>query len=580
MRKREQEISQETIQSKNTELDIQRIKLKRYEFALKEAMLFLNKPIASYEGWLNEASANSGETLKKALSGAIQSSKKDTQDKSSKVAPVEELSEMELVSLECLRIARNYLDNAQKYVDNVDNGTIQFQELQPLVVNENEALLLRNDKETPRSSIASSARHSRANVRELNEPFSDTEESDVGMGTRLAASIPTPTGLKCDKCREWMIRCDKLNDLKTELDKKVAGLEKELEKESKAKKRLQDAKDLMDQELEDLTSTLFDQANHMVIKESRIRDDLNTKNKDLAKKLASLNDRFKAREQDIVDLKKALYQTEQVPVNDSISRKPSASSGAVGFTHTVISGYDEFRTHVAVDGILFQEFQEHIRATMVSLSAPNPASHLSTNFIKRCMAEDVEPSLFYNYQLGSLPKQYGTGLSQSLKKKFIEAVTKAGVEVRMFKPPDQVIHESKATLEIPEGRDSVRMKTSFAFKDKCFVCTILRDCEYEIAFKVADKSTKQEWIPLCRFCRDRTIASLDFFTFLEHLRKGVIGPGKSGATILSLFKQLMWLRRRINLAKVGSCSLFETEVSSLLGPGDNGDWEKYIAIIS
>jgi hypothetical protein len=93
-------------------------------------------------------------------------------------------------------------------------------------------------------------------------------------------------------------------------------------------------------------------------------------------------------------------------------------------------------------------------------------------------------------------------------------------------------------------------------------------------------ATKTDWNMTCRFCRDRITAVVDFFTFVGYLRQGHMGPGKSGATILSLFRKIMWLRRRIQQAKVGSCSMFETEVSAVLGVGGGVDSDKYIAILS
>jgi hypothetical protein len=68
----------EDISKKNQMIDSMRVKLHRYEFSLKEAILFLSKPMEAYESWLNTrsdatgASANGASNhLLNAVSGAV-----------------------------------------------------------------------------------------------------------------------------------------------------------------------------------------------------------------------------------------------------------------------------------------------------------------------------------------------------------------------------------------------------------------------------------------------------------------------------------------------------------------------------
>ncbi|KAI8906757.1 hypothetical protein EDD86DRAFT_271005 [Gorgonomyces haynaldii] len=577
---REKEAYEDTIKQKNAEIDQQRIQLKRYEFSLKEAVLFLKKPMSAYDKWLNGQPANPIEELHQVLLKVAEKNGKQVKDK--QVLTSDDMTPRESVGLECIRLALNYLENAQKYVEAVDRGEIVFQELAPLVANENEALFLAKEQ-TPTSSVPTSIHNSFTDLtgqqRVSISPGKrdprdiDLDEGDIGGQTNRRSNETTPVSSNsCSKCRDYQLQMDALSDKIRSLETEKNLLDKRVQTEIKSKQRLQKAKEVMDQELEDLTSTLFDQANQMVIQEARVRDDLNTRNKELSKTIKSLNARLQMREDDLVQLKKALYAKQEAtdaPKDGQVDPKTPAFQG---YKHSIVSGFDEFRSFIAVDSLLFQEFQEYVKAMMLATGQPAQqamTTTLGTTFVKRCMLEDVEPCLYYSYQFSSQVK-YGTGLTQSMKKKMMDCMQKCQFEVRLF-VPEKIVSKDQES--------SHKGTPSFAFKDKCNLCTIDRDCEYQAHFGTPDKNGKIEWLSLCRFCRDRAIAVFDFFNFLSYSRQGLVGPGKSGATILSLFRQVLWLRRRMHIAKVGSCSLFESEASAVTGPGGGGDWEKYTTIL-
>lgn len=545
--------------------------------------MFLQKSADSYDQWLNVSASKNN------------SSNKSVSKKLSPAATVknEEVNHYQAFSLECMRLALNFLINAQKYVEGVDDGTITIKELAPIIPAENESLAIAN------AFAAEKAKE------DVEEPSSFPKQNFEGAARNESTYNRTNFGIiiipssTCDICAKFKTENDKLNDSIQKLTYEKQEVEEKLTAETKAKLRIKKSKEIMDQEVEELTSSLFDQANVMVIKESRARDDLNIKNKDLLKTISSLKILLETREHAMVELKKSLYsvQVSNRTENefDSTQRistvsprklsnatdkdkfqKPASESGFNGYTHTIVSGYDEFRSFIGADGIIFKEFQDFIRTVIEAQKQTAEkalSSTMSSAFIKRCLTEDIEPCLWYSYQVSQ-----STALPTSTKKKLLDLSMKGQIEFRIFIPSS--VPETPANEKSDEKITNFK---SFACKDKCFFCTIPRDCEYEMRLGPVDSkqpASRSEWFLTCRFCRDRCCATIDFFTFLSYLRQGLIGPGKAGSTILSLFRQVMWLRRRMHLAKVGSCSMFESEVSAITGIGAGQETDKYISIVT
>lgn len=499
-----------------------------------------------------------------------------------------EILQIDAECLECLRLSMNFLDNAQKYVDAVDAGLIRFEEPTLLVPAENESLAFAKSMAPEPETPPLPKKIIPATVGPETSPWKLSSELQEALGEDLNhPSLPT---------------CGEIRILKEDLkqaQEKIQELENLILVEQRSKKRIEKAKQIMDEELEDLTSTLFDQANQMVISESRLRDDLNVKNKDLSKHITSLTQRLASREEALITLKKAVYlETKSEKLSGNLGLNPQDIRSAIqpiaitqtslflGYRHTIISGYDEFRSFVGVDGIIFREFQESIRSMAISstqTAAQALAMHLNTQFIKRCMIEDVEPCLFYTYQANSSFTSMGVATSQSTKRKLMDFATRNQLEIEMYQPSkdesmETNISDPKSPPPVPP---KIKNGKSFACRSKCSLCAIQRDCEYYFRYGPLEKQAlSSDWHIICRFCRDRLTSAVDFFKFLEYLRQGHIGPGKCGATILSLFRQVLWLRRRMNAARVGSCSLFETELSSVQGSSGSDDSDKYITIIS
>ncbi|KAJ3298674.1 rab guanine nucleotide exchange factor S2 [Rhizoclosmatium sp. JEL0117] len=426
-----------------------------------------------------------------------------------------------------------------------------------------------------------------------------------------------PAGQKCHKCREYMLQLDQYKDTMDTLRGDIRTLANQLEEERAIRDRNQLAKDILDQELEELTSQLFDQANKMVIDEARMRDELENSNRDLKGELKELVRRCEVREEELKELNRNLRALEAAKLRSSvlsinhdrdrslpgsITNLSSPTSGSASSPtnnlfpkpntspHSLYASTPLFppkSSTIPIDGLLLTEFQDHIRATLSTIASPtNPSPSplsvaLETLFMKRALLEDVEPCLFQNYPIHTLgpggtlvstklPKTItlSNGLTQH-KKRILDSLIKGLVEV-------YCISEHPSTQEPPPSPTQSQGQ-GHANRAKCAACLNQRDCDAKI--RLTDKFPADSF-PVCLFCRDKVVAVIDFYAYMAHLRQGVIGPGKQGVTMLGMLRHALWLKRRMGAARIGNCALFDEGVMvSADRAAGVGEWEKIATII-
>jgi len=104
-------------------------------------------------------------------------------------------------------------------------------------------------------------------------------------------------------------------------------------------------------------------------------------------------------------------------------------------------------------------------------------------------------------------------------------------------------------------------------KTKCASCGFVRVCDFKVRFDGERRSnagtasensevkSNANWLYIDQFCRDRIVAVCDFFTFLSHLRAGLMHQNN----VVTLFRECLALRCRMAAARVGSMGLFRAE---------------------
>ncbi|KAJ1566902.1 hypothetical protein HK405_007985 [Cladochytrium tenue] len=532
--------------------------------------------------------------------------------------------------------------------------------------------------------------------------FEDTDgegAGDIGEATPSAAGggsggASVGGSRRCAGCRDLMLQVDRQNDAIEALRAEVTGLVDQLEAERALRDRVQLSKDILDQELEELTAQLFDQANRMVIDEARLRDELESSNRDLRGQLQLLLRKFETREDELRDLRRSLRALEAAklrrasrplsagsrsgslsgsltsihaasasltalsaaPPAPAVPHPPTAGPGGRLLGALTHSQYSQMQLQpppppeaesplagatatppppppppsLPVDGVHFAEFQDHVKTALLAASLP-PAraagAVLSTPFMRRCLAEEVEPCLF-GIPLGQSPAAAAAangssdvpstphpaaaamgGLSPSpgllpMRRRIVEAMLRGCVDVSTV---------STTTDSVPPANP--------AAKPRCASCSLPRLCHFRL--RIADgasvsasttnadprrqKQQQQQQQPVgqqppaadsyavCRLCRDRISAAVDFFAYMRTFSlprdpsaaAAAAGNGSEGndaptaTTIVGMFRHATWLRRRMAASRVGSCALFEPELLVFLdrrGGGADGDWEKAVLV--
>ncbi|KAJ3104135.1 hypothetical protein HDU97_009486 [Phlyctochytrium planicorne] len=465
---KEKQNAMDDIQKKNGIIDKMRVKLNRYEFAIKEAILFLSKPMEGYETWLtskaDSALNGSQAMLAAAVAGAISAAgsnappspspsrvyqdpgrsrspssapkpsawtslapslSKDNRSNSQAALPnasshgsttpsgdskLNGATNLEIQCLECMRLALNYLKNAQSSVQAMgrDGSEVTSSALSPpprliadgsrllsqtvlemeeeissadekavqagltVALNDLEKKALSPDKKTtsPKSSspeshqpksplsVTSASQTSQTSLLphhnhatgisnnrskspqrsplSMDRGSTNTltsqalihaaealpEEEDGDITASKGSSYSTGSSAaskKCGNCRDLRLQVEHHVDTINQLRENITNLANEIEEQKATIDRIQLSKDILDQELEELTAQLFDQANRMVIDEARMREELENTNRDLRGELKELLQKSEGREDELKELRRNLRALEAAKNRSQLS---------------------------------------------------------------------------------------------------------------------------------------------------------------------------------------------------------------------------------------------------------------------
>lgn len=621
---------------KSKQLDNMRIRCQRTEYAIKEGMVFLGNPLREYAQILESAPnvrINYGSPSQ--IADATFNGTKppaSTPIIESPISDTTRLTPFEIRSTETIRLTYLYLKNVHEVMEkakiigdeipeiprlvsphampqDVDNESIVFLKAStvlttrpsgdssaPSSIHTSQLQLsstanLSGATPTAKKATSTPSRERFRNIVYANHPL-DGEGDDITENS--SAKNSGGSSKRCETCRTLMLQVDSKNDEIRDLNKKIANLDKSLDDGKNLVEKIKLEKSLVEEQLEDLTGELFEQANLLVADEARLRDGLERAKGIVENQVLEWKRRCERREEDLrlkideLDLaRRRLLQLEKVP---EIDEAPYISACTValyvksydtGLARKVDSGQLPIIPVLYVDAQLYNEFQEHIQQTIKD-TVVNPISTNSTTFMKRCLVEDVEPCLYY-----CLPDTQSKGLFSNAsalpaaaKKRLSDAVSRGGCEL-------QSVVQRKGEGAIHTRSASAVASTSLVPpKAKCSVCTLHRECEFRMRFS----SPPSEWSPICRFCRDRVLSACEFYNFLHSLRSKH-NAGQSSQSMLGMFRHAMWLRRRMANARISNCGLFDGEPASRLVQGPKcpivvgsegpagGDWETWCFLI-
>lgn len=405
----------------------------------------------------------------------------------------------------------------------------------------------------------------------------------------------------CTNCKQLLTQLDQQIEQKAYLKRDISSLASALSDEEDIRSTIEQDKEALEQDVGDITSSLFLALNQILMDEVTDRDGLVQIHRETMGKLSHVLDAWDTRDSRLKQLKELLVQLDSVVhqsanASCTIARRysshPQPSSITINTpttptTMSRLAARSSFINHplrfsldqqqlqqsnnqridrntIRIDGFILSEFQLHIKAVTENPSVIIP----NTPFVKRVLAEDVEPCLFFQ-------QSQGWWKSPWFKKKLLDAISKNKCEIQGWHDNSSIfsiyttttttnssssVSTSPATSHISSSSQQ-SMTVPMPPKTKCACCNILRVCEFKMrlpAPTTATSTTKkrnsiqpQPWLPIDRFCRDRLVAVCGYYSFMSHLKLLL-----ASSPLLSTFKQVMHHRRKMSLAKVGSIGLF------------------------
>ncbi|XP_025070887.1 guanine nucleotide exchange factor for Rab-3A isoform X1 [Alligator sinensis] len=305
--------------------------------------------------------------------------------------------------------------------------------------------------------------------------------------------------------------------LKEELHK----AQKELKLKDEECERLSKVREQLEQELEELTASLFEEA-HKMVREA------NTKQAASEKQLREARGKIDMLQAEVTALKtlvitstpsspnRELHPQLQSPTkavfrkghgrNKSTSSAVGTASGQSLPLEPVNHEYKE------VDAILFAEFQAWKEA---------PTLDKACSFLERIYREDVEPCLdFTRHELSEL--------------------VRAAVEQNMLtiEPvASQVLPVVKVSAIECGGPNGFRSQ----IVTKCALSGLSRTCKHRI--KLGDSGN---YYCISPSCRARITAVCNFFTYIRYIQQGLVRQD-----VELMYWEIMRLRREMSMAKLG-----------------------------
>ncbi|KAI8596144.1 hypothetical protein EDD21DRAFT_312534, partial [Dissophora ornata] len=337
---------------------------------------------------------------------------------------------------------------------------------------------------------------------------------------------------------------------------------------------LQHAKEMVEGELEELSRTLFEEANGMVASEARARHQLELTRKHLELELKDAQERLAAETSQLKELKTKMEAMMDSQPQSKRSSTDPAHRGSVDlgqlFGLNKISVpeavAEEPTTAIAIDGHLMHEFKEFVAQS----STVRLAKIHSLPFMRHCQDEDVEPCL----RFGTNPRISARKLTEGICSNtcYIEEAT-----AEQVKEYERMV--LAAQQPPPPTRQSVsnknmlweRLQTQYALyqapKGGCQTCGRSGPLTHRYRLATAD-----EWNFIDRFCRDRIVAACEFYIFIRNIRAGLY----STRTIEDLYSESLRLRLQMFYARAGVLPIMLSELGvasqSIGNMGPSGEW--------
>uniref|UniRef100_A0A452I1S8 GDP/GTP exchange factor Sec2 N-terminal domain-containing protein n=1 Tax=Gopherus agassizii TaxID=38772 RepID=A0A452I1S8_9SAUR len=305
------------------------------------------------------------------------------------------------------------------------------------------------------------------------------------------------------------------------LKEELHRAQKELKLKDEECERLSKVREQLEQELEELTASLFEEAHKMV-------RDANTKQAASEKQLREARGKIDMLQAEVTALKTLVITSTPSSPNRELhpqlqspskavfrkghGRNKSASSTVVTATSQSLPLEPVSNECKEVDSILFAEFQAW---------KESPTLEKSCSFLERIFREDVGPCLdFTKQELSELVREAVEQNTLTIEPVAIQALP--------------VVKVSAMECGGPNGFRS-------QIVTKCALSGLSRACKHRI--KLGDSGNYYYISPSCRA---RITAVCNFFTYIRYIQQGLVRQD-----VELMYWEIMRLRREMSMAKLG-----------------------------
>ncbi|RUP44450.1 hypothetical protein BC936DRAFT_149448 [Jimgerdemannia flammicorona] len=385
-------------------------------------------------------------------------------------------------------------------------------------------------------------------------------------------------------------RTDEVDKLKADID---SLNEKYIDEIARAAE-IQHSKDMVENELEDLSRKLFEEANGMVAHEKREKYDLQVSYQHLQNNLKVTQEQLVAEQMQLQELREKMGhmvegagQMESESESLSCLKMPSPSDPTVraiadiamlyGLAPTKhfapepdIDGIDVTsdgapteRTsdeahqdpdhlspiihteadrlplpppmQTSVDELMLNEFKEFITT---GTTIPLKKIH-TIPFMKNCLVEDIETCL----RFGPAPRVSARKITDAIVTNtcFIEEAPLGFAEEQYNRPPDVPLKNSASKQHLWERFSGTQSTVIFR---GCQACGRI-DGPLPFRFRI---SHFDDWACIDRYCRDRLVAVCEFYVFIRNVRQGYYANRTPG----DLYAESIRLRLQMFYARMGA----------------------------
>lgn len=383
------------------------------------------------------------------------------------------------------------------------------------------------------------------------------------------------TKLKIDKLKNDSAtkNIENLREIINNKDEELYKLKQDMELlgqrlllEIEKRDELQQQKDNTTQELEELTQSLFEEANSMVANEARERHGAQERVGLIEKQLAETNLYLQMEKKSTANLRIRLSKLEQE--HDELLNTTKDSSRNSNTSLELKPKPDSEKTkdiNDYIDPHLFAHFAELVE------QAPGlkPSKLHNLLYMRNALEDDVTPCLRFGGNPRTSTKKFIDAIIANTC--FIEEMNSDQIQ-ELIQRDEKSIQDSTVSEPMTptvglfnktvfERITTAWTPTPVLGKSGCSTCA--RDEPYKYRFKISDVQ-HDIWYPICTTCRTRLMAVIEFYGFVRGLRQGLYNSRK----LESLYIEQLGIKRNMFYTRFG-CHGLDLEMEELALCFDN-----------